>query len=312
MKPEILILMPLIEPWHDELAAEFTIHFVKPGEVRTPFIQDAGDRIRAVITNGTTGIDAATIAALPNLEIIASFSAGYEGVDLDAARARNIPVTHGPGVNAASAADLAMGLMLAVQRGIVQRDRALRGSAWAEARGLSPTITGKSIGIIGLGAVGMEIAKRAAGFQMNIAYHNRNPRAGAPYEYVNSPATLAEWSDYLIASCPGGEATRHIIDKHVLHALGPNGYLINIARGSVVDGQALITALRDGAIAGAALDVFENEPDIPDELIEMDNVVLSPHVAGFTPEAFRGGFELVRDNLRARFAGEPLLTPIPG
>ena len=143
MKPEILILMPLIEPWHDELAEEFPIHFVRPGEDWNPILAAADDRIRAVVTNGTTGIDAATIAALPNLEIIASFSAGYEGVDLEAARARDIAVTHGPGVNAASAADHAMGLLLAVQRDIVRRDKGLRNGAWGETRGLSPTITRK-------------------------------------------------------------------------------------------------------------------------------------------------------------------------
>lgn len=311
MKPDILILMPLIERWHDELAEEFTIHFVRPGEDWESVLKTAGDRIRAVVTNGTTGIDAAAINSLPNLEIIASFSAGYEGVDLDAARARNVSVTHGPGVNAASAADHAMGLLLAVQRGIVRRDKGLRNGAWGETRGLSPTITGKSLGILGLGAVGSEITKRAAGFDMTIAYHNRRPRAGSSYHYADSPAALAERSNYLIACCPGGESTRHIIDAEVLRALGPEGYVVNIARGSVVDTVALIAALNNGVIAGAALDVFENEPEIPKGLFEVDNVVLSPHVAGFTPEAFRGGFELVRDNLRAHLTGNPLPTPVP-
>ncbi|MEE2969998.1 MAG: 2-hydroxyacid dehydrogenase [Pseudomonadota bacterium] len=311
MKPDILILMPLIERWHDELAEEFTIHFVRPGEDWEPVLKTAGDRIRAVVTNGTTGIDDDAIDALPNLEIIASFSAGYEGVDLDAARARNVSVTHGPGVNAASAADHAMGLLLAIQRGIVRRDKGLRNGAWGETRWLSPTITGKSLGILGLGAVGSEIAKRAAGFDMTIAYHNRRPRAGSSYHYADSPAALAEKSNYLIACCPGDESTRHIIDAEVLRALGPEGYVVNIARGSVVDTVALIAALNIGVIAGAALDVFENEPEIPKGLFEVDNVVLSPHVAGFTPEAFRGGFELVRDNLRAHFTGNPLPTPVP-
>ena len=311
MKPEILILMPHIEPWHDELAEEFTIHFVHPGENREPVLKAAGGRIRAVVTNGTTGVDGAAIAALQNLEIIASFSAGYEGVDLGAARARNIAVSHGPGVNAASAADHAMGLLLAVQRGIVTRDKGSRDGAWREIQGLSPTISGKTLGIIGLGAVGTEIAKRAAGFDMTIAYHNRRPREGSKFDYAESPASLAEQSDYLIACCPGGDATRHIIDSDVLRALGPDGYVVNIARGSVVDTDALIAALKAGVIAGAALDVFETEPDIPKALIGMNNVVLSPHVAGFTPEAFRGGFELVRDNLRAHFAGSPLPTPVP-
>jgi lactate dehydrogenase-like 2-hydroxyacid dehydrogenase len=311
MKPEILILMPLIEPYHDELAEEFTLHFVAPGQDRDRVVKRGGERVGAVITNGTTGIDAATIAALPRLEIIASFSAGYEGVDLDTARARGIAVTHGPGVNAASAADHAIGLLLAARRGIARRDRMLRNGAWGEARYLSATVTGKTLGILGLGAVGLQIAKRAAGFDMTIAYHNRRPRADVAHAYAESTVALAERADYLVASCPGGAGTRHIIDRDVLRALGPDGVVVNIARGSVVDTAALIAALDGGVIAAAALDVFDTEPGIPEALAAMDNIVLSPHVAGFTPEAFRAGFELVRENLRAHFAGRKLVTPVP-
>jgi len=310
MKPEALILMPLIERWHDELAGEFPIHYAGPGSDRAATVAAAAGA-RAVITNGTTGIDADTMAALPDLEIICSFSAGYEKVDVAAARECGVIVTHGPAVNAASAADLAMGLLIAAQRGMVGRDRLMRDGVWAEARALSPTVTGKRLGIIGLGAVGGAIARRAEGFDMEIAYHNRAPRAGAPYPYAESPVALAEQSDYLVVSCPGGAATRHMIGREVLAALGPAGVLVNIARGSVVDTEALVAALQGGVIAGAALDVFEDEPSVPDALIALENVVLSPHVAGFTPEAFRAGFELVRDNLRAHFGGKEPLTPVP-
>ncbi len=310
MKPEALILMPLIERWHDELAGEFPIHYAGPGSDRAATVAAAAGA-RAVITNGTTGIDADTMAALPDLEIICSFSAGYEKVDVAAARECGVIVTHGPAVNAASAADLAMGLLIAAQRGMVGRDRLMRDGVWAEARALSPTVTGKRLGIIGLGAVGGAIARRAEGFDMEIAYHNRAPRAGAPYPYAESPVALAEQSDYLVVSCPGGAATRHMIGREVLAALGPAGVLVNIARGSVVDTEALVAALQGGVIAGAALDVFEDEPSVPDALTALENVVLSPHVAGFTPEAFRAGFELVRDNLRAHFGGKEPLTPVP-
>ena len=310
MKPEALILMPLIERRHDELAGEFPIHYAGPGSDRAATVAAAAGA-RAVITNGTTGIDADTMAALPDLEIICSFSAGYEKVDVAAARECGVIVTHGPAVNAASAADLAMGLLIAAQRGMVGRDRLMRDGVWAEARALSPTVTGKRLGIIGLGAVGGAIARRAEGFDMEIAYHNRAPRAGAPYPYAESPVALAEQSDYLVVSCPGGAATRHMIGREVLAALGPAGVLVNIARGSVVDTEALVAALQGGVIAGAALDVFEDEPSVPDALTALENVVLSPHVAGFTPEAFRAGFELVRDNLRAHFGGKEPLTPVP-
>jgi lactate dehydrogenase-like 2-hydroxyacid dehydrogenase len=309
--PDILVLVSLIEQWHDELGGEFTIHHVRPEDERMAVIAAAATPIRAVITNGTTGIDAETLAALPDLEIIASFSAGYERVDVAAARARGIAVTHGPGVNAASAADHAIGLMIAAGRGIARRDRMVRDGEWGAARGLAATVSGKRLGIIGLGAVGAQIARRAAAFDMSIAYHNRRPRDDAGYDYAASVEDLAKRSDYLVVSCPGGEATRHIVDADVLAALGPDGYLINVARGSVVDTDALIATLENQTIAGAALDVFEDEPEVPDVLRHLDNVVLSPHVAGFTPEAFRAGFELLRDNLRAHFAGDELVTPVP-
>lgn len=309
--PGILVLISLIERWHDELGRDFEIRHVGAEDDRMAVVAAAGAPIRAVITNGTTGIDARTLDALPDLEIICSFSSGYENVDVAAARERGISVTHGPGVNAASAADHAIGLMIAAGRGIAWRDRLVRDGEWAAARGLAPTVSGKRLGIIGLGAVGMEIAKRAAAFDMAIAYHNRRRRDDAAHDYADSVAGLAARSDYLVVSCPGGAATRHIVDAGVLRSLGGDGYLINVARGSVVDTAALIEALENATIAGAALDVFEDEPGVGQALRRLDNVVLTPHVAGFTPEAFRAGFELLRDNLRAHFAGRALVTPIP-
>ena len=305
-----MVLISLIDQWHGDLGREFSIHYVRPEDDPTSVIAAASEPIRAVITNGTSGIDAATLNILPDLEIICSFSAGYEKVDVGAARSRGIAVTHGPGVNAASAADHAIGLMIACGRGIVWRDRLVRDGEWAVARSLAPTVSGKRLGIIGLGAVGAEIARRASAFDMSIAYHNRR-RAAVEYDYVETVAALAAWSDYLMVSCPGGEETRRIVDVDVLNALGPTGHVVNIARGSVIDTMPLIAGLENQTIAGAALDVFEDEPAVPAALKRLDNVVLSPHVGGFTPEAFRAGFELLRDNLRAHFAGRSLPTPVP-
>ena len=310
MNPTVLILISFLGGYHDELGNEFEILYPEGTADPAACVREAAARVRAVITNGTTGIDAATIAALPKLELICSFSAGYEQVDVGAARQRGITVSHGPGVNAASAAELAIGLLVAAQRGVVHRDRLIRSGGWADARWLSPTIGGKRLGIVGLGVVGAAIATRAVAFDMAIGYHNRRPRGGVPYRFDTLQA-LAEWSDHVVVSCPGGVATRHLIDRTILNALGPNGYLVNIARGSVVETQALIAALEAGTIAGAALDVYEDEPAIPAALAAMDNVVLLPHVGGFTAEAFRAGFELVRENLRAHFAGQPLRTPVP-
>jgi len=201
--------------------------------------------------------------------------------------------------------------MLAVQREIALRDRQLRGGRWADIRVLTHTLTGKQLGLLGFGQIGRAIARRARGFDMAIAYAKPTPARDTDARYVASVAALAAESDFLVVCCPGGPATRHLVDAKVLAALGRDGYLVNVSRGSVVDTAALVAALERGAIAGAALDVYENEPEVPDALKRLDNVVLMPHVAGFTHESFRRSFELMRENLRAHFAGRALLTPVP-
>ncbi|MEW6640902.1 MAG: 2-hydroxyacid dehydrogenase [Pseudomonadota bacterium] len=268
-----------------------------------------GPDIRAVLTRGTTGLSAQDIASLPNLEIICALGAGYENIDLRAAAARGIVVTYGPGLNAATVADHAMALLLAVVRGIPSADASVRRGEWD--RALRPGVSGKRLGILGLGAIGSAIAARAAGgFAMAVHYHNRTPRPSSTYVYQPSVVQLAQASDILVIAAPGGPGTRHLVDAIVLKALGPGGFLINIARGSIVDTPALVEALRSGAIAGAALDVFETEPNVPDELKHCPNVVLTPHVAGRAPEAVRATVQHVADNLAAHFAGRPVLTPI--
>ena len=310
-KPEVLVLITLVEPWHGELEREFTLRYVARAADRAAAIREHAPGIRAIITNGTIGTSRELIGELPRLEIIACFSAGYENVDLAAARERGIPVTTAIGANADAVADLGIGLMLAVQREIALRDRQVRAGRWADIRVLTRTLTGKRLGLLGFGQIGRAIARRARAFDMAIAYTKPTPALDADARYVASLASLAAESDFLVVCCPGGPATRHLVDAKVLAALGRDGYLVNVSRGSVVDTAALVAALERGAIAGAALDVYENEPEVPDALKRLDNVVLMPHVAGFTHESFRRSFELMRENLRAHFAGRALPTPVP-
>lgn len=279
--------------------------------LRAEAIARHGAAIDAVLTRGPLGITADEIAALPGLQIICVIGAGYEQVDLAAAKARGITVTNGAGANASAVADHSMALLFAVVRNIAQADATTRQGQWN--RVISPSLSGKRLGILGLGAVGLAIAKRAAlGFDMQVSYHNRSRRDDVPYQYCESPLALARESDFLIVATPGGANTRALVDAAVIDALGPQGYLVNIARASVVSTADMVAALREGRLAGAGLDVFDDEPNVADELKELDNVVLTPHVAGQTPEAARDTVTLVLKNLQAFFAGEPVLTPVTG
>ncbi|MDR3435665.1 2-hydroxyacid dehydrogenase [Telmatospirillum sp.] len=293
-------------------SAGFLLHHAPTAAERARFLASPNDQIRAVLTNGSTGLTAEEITRLPQLEIICAQGAGYEKIDVTAARARGVVVTHGPGTNGSSVADHAMTLLMSIARGIPQADAAVRRGEWACSRQPRPMISGKRLGILGLGTIGAQIARRgASGFDMPIAYHNRRPRDGSPYLYHPTPAALADWCDFLVIATPGGAGTFHLVDGPVLEALGPNGFLINIARGSVVDTAVLIEALQNRWIAGAALDVVEGEPEIPAELTGLSNVILTPHIAGRSPEAVMATVQLVCDNLCAHFSGHPVKTPVP-
>lgn len=311
MKPDLLIIAPILDGYAARLARDFTVHYHPRIAADDPALDEAAPVARAVLTTGTVGIDRALIERLPKLGIIACFGAGYDHVDVEAARTRGIALTHGAGTNAHSVADLAICLMMVATRRVVAADRAVREGRWAEAREATPTISRRRVGILGLGRIGAGVARRAEACDMRIAYHNRKERPDVPYRYVGDVAMLAAESDYLVVTCPGGQETRHLVDGAVLAALGPDGYFINVARGSIVDTEALITALREGAIAGAALDVYDNEPEVPEALRALDNVVLTPHIAGNAADATEAKYELFLDNMRAHFAGEPLPTPIP-
>lgn len=307
------VVLVLVEAVNDYLPlleqAGFELIRAPTPASRAEAIAAHGERIDAVLTRGPLGLYAAEIAALPRLKIICVIGAGYEHVDLQAASNRSISVTNGAGANAPTVADHAMALLLALVRSIPQADASVRRGEWLKP--MCPTLEGKRLGIVGLGAVGLAIARRAAnGFDMSVSYHNRQPRPDVPYTYRASARELAAAVDFLIVAAPGGDATHHLVDHRVLEALGPQGYLINIGRASVVDTVALVAALTEGGIAGAGLDVFDDEPRVPDALKRLSNVVLTPHIAGQSPQAAQDTVQLVVLNLQAFFSGQPLLTPV--
>lgn len=308
----LLSLMPLrSERSAAFTAAGFTVRERTRQMSRMDALREAGDTVRAVLTNGRGGLSGAEMALLPKLEIVCTIGAGYECIDLNIARSRGIAVTHCPGTNAPIAADSAMMLLLATARRLIQSDRFVRAGGWQETWPVeSPTICGKRLGILGMGMIGSGIAQRAArGFDMEVGYHNRAAVAASPYRYFGSLIELAQWADFLIAAAPGGAGTRHLVNADVLSALGPDGCIVNIGRGTVVDTEALIDALETQRIAGAGLDVVEGEPNIPAKLLQMDNVVWTPHCAGKAPEAYAAATALTLANLNAHFSGKPLVTP---
>ncbi|ELY3805242.1 2-hydroxyacid dehydrogenase [Cronobacter sakazakii] len=275
------------------------------------FVAIAGD-ITALVTNGEAVVTRELIARLPALSLIAVFGVGYDGVDVAAARERGIAVTHTPGVLTDDVADLAIGLMLATSRRIVAAQKFIEQGGWQQG-GFTWTrkVSGARLGIFGMGRIGQAIARRAQAFDMEIRYTSRQPHSALPYRFVPGLAQLAQESDFLMLCAPGGDATRGVVNAAVLEALGPQGILINVARGSVVDETALIAALESGVIAGAGLDVFTDEPNVPAPLQQRDNVVITPHMASATWETRREMSRLVLENVNAWCAGEPLITPVP-
>ncbi len=248
---------------------------------------------------------------MPRVEIIACFGIGVDAIDLAAARTRGIRVTNTPDVVTDDTADIALSLILAVERRVAEGDRFVRRGGWPQGElGFGRSLGGRRLGVIGLGRIGRAIAARAAAFGMAIAYTGPRAKPDSPHRFVADLIELARWSDILVVACPGGEATRNLVGKPVLEALGPAGTLINIARGSIVDQAALVEALEAGAIGGAGLDVFANEPNVPSALTRLENVVLMPHTGSATHETRAAMGELMIDNLLAHFAGRPLLTPV--
>ncbi len=273
-------------------------------------LAEHGARIQAVLTIGSIGLSAAQMQRMPALRLVCALGAGYENIDVAHAQAHGIAVGNGAGTNDDCVADHAMGLLIASVRGLVRLDRATRDGVWRTAMPLPPNVSHKRLGILGMGAIGAKIAQRALGFEMEIGYHNRSQRSELPHRYFGDLLSLAQWADVLLVATPGGPGTRHLINTQVLDALGPQGHLVNIARGSVVDTAALAAAVREGRLAGAGLDVYESEPAPPAELLDLDAVVLTPHVGGWSPEAVQASVGRFIANMRCHLEGRPLVSPV--
>lgn len=305
MKPPVFLAIPLGKAFQDQLSESFTL------------ITDPAKRHEAegMLLAGATITGAKEMDEMPKLRIIACIGSGYEGIDVAEATRRGIKVTNAVGANAAAVADLAVALLLASIRHVATGDRLMRAGIWrgegAAKMLFSPGVTGRKIGIIGLGAIGVKIAQRLAAFETEIGYFSRTRRDGSPYRYFETPLALAEWADAVVLAHRADESNRHMVNAELIEALGPRGHVVNITRGSAIDEEALVTALKSGKLAGAGLDVFEGEPDnIRADLRELPNVVLTPHIGGASIEALQSMLNAAIANLDAFFADKPLPNPV--
>ena len=309
-KPHVLSvarLSPLLTP---QLATAFEVHVLP--DMDAAGLVAVAPQVRAIAASGDSKVPAELIAQLPALEVISVMGVGYDGVDVAAAKARGVMVTHTPDVLNDDVADLALGLMLSAARQLPGADRFVRGGFWPQGNmPLARKMSGARLGIVGMGRIGQAIAQRALGFNMKIAYTARGAKPALPYTFHPTAEALAAQVDFLVVITPGGSGTRKLIDARVLEALGPKGFLINVSRGSVVDEQALIEALESCTIAGAGLDVFEDEPRVPQRLLDMGKVVLTPHIGSATAATRQAMADLAFNNLSAHLAGRPVLTPVP-
>ena len=307
-----ILAMPKVHPLYlQELGAVYNVHTYQP-EGGAEALATLAPRIVGLAAGGESIVPGSLIAQLPQLKILSVFGVGYDGIDVPAAIRQGVPVTHTPGVLTDDVADLAMALVLSVARLVPQADQHVRQGRWPQgAMPLGRKVSGARMGIVGLGRIGQAIARRAAAFDMSIAYTTRTEKPESGFKYYPNAAALAAQVDFLVAITPGGAGTRHLINADVLKALGPKGYLVNVARGSVVDEEALVQALASGVIAGAGLDVFANEPHVPEALWSMPNVVLTPHMASATHQTRQAMADLAFANIQAGLSGQPLLTPVP-
>ncbi|MES2185732.1 MAG: 2-hydroxyacid dehydrogenase [Pseudomonadota bacterium] len=316
MKPLLLVLVFLSEEHRALVSERFDMVYAPNEDLGADRSNGAaqiaarGPDIRVVLTNGTNGLLAAEIDALPKLELICTVGVGHENVAVAHARARGIAVANAAGTNDECVADHAMMILLAAIRRLPFLNDGVRQGMWRDDIPRPPHVSFKRMGIVGLGAIGQKIAHRARGFHMEIGYHSRSRKDETGYRYFDSVPALAEWCDFLVLAAPGGKETYHLVDAKVLAALGPEGVLVNIARGTLVDTQALAEALREGRIMAAALDVYENEPTPPAALLGFDNAILTPHVGGISPQAIHASVVRFLDNAERHFARQPLLTPV--
>ncbi len=311
-KDRVLQIGPITPPLDASLPELFDIHPLWKEKDPQAFLAEHGASFRGIVTHVRHACPASLIEALPNLGVISNFGVGYDKIDVAAAKARGVQVANTPSVLNNCVADLAVGLLIDAARGLSATDRFVRAGEWAagKQRPLMTRVSGKKLGILGFGGIGQAIARRVSGFDMEVRYSTRKPVTGHESQHMADLKALAAWADFLVVACPGGPATKHLVSGEVLDALGKDGILVNIARGSVVDEAALVAALKDGRIAGAGLDVYENEPNVPQALLEMDNAVLMSHIAGFTRESRLEMEKLVCDNLIAYFKTGKALTPL--
>lgn len=310
-KPEILQVVPMMPHVEKALAEAYAVHRYFEAADKPAFLAEVGPRIRAAATNGARGCPREIFDALPALEIIASYGVGYDGIDIPACKARGVRVSNTPDVLNDAVAELTLGLMLALCRRLPQADAFVRAGRWRQgAHPLTGELTGATLGILGLGRIGKEIARRAQAFKMRVVYHGRREQPYEPYQYYADLEAMARDVDWLVVIAPGSPEAVGIVSRKVMEALGPKGCLVNVARGSLVDETALVELLQSGALGGAALDVFEKEPNVPEALFAMENVALSPHQGSATTKTRSAMGDLVIRNLAAYFAGDPLLTPV--
>jgi len=291
------------------LSEVFTVHDTGLPVTRLP--AGIAERVEVLVTSGMAGASRDDIAALPKLRLIATVGTGYEGIDLAAASERGVLVTHSAGVNAPVVADHAMALLLSAVRAVPHFDAFARAGGWRDGLPSRPMLTGKRIGILGFGAIGMAVARRAMGFDMTVGYYSRSEKAFSGATRFDSPVGLAAQSDFLVCTLPGDASTFHLIGREVFAALGPAGFFVNVGRGSTVDTDALLAALHAGTIAGAGLDVFENEPGVPEAVRRAPNLVLTPHLAGGAPEIQAISAELIIRNIRGLIDGSGVVSPVP-
>ena len=312
-KPVILQVGPYPDWDQKPLDAAFDVRRLFEAEDASAFLAASGAEVRAIATRGELGADAAMIAACPACELISVYGVGYDAVDLEAAKSAGIRVTNTPDVLTGDVADLGVGMMLCASRGMVGAEAWVRDGSWTT-KGLYPLksrVFGRKAGILGLGRIGFEIGKRLEGFGMDIAYSDLAPRDDVPYwSFMPSALELAEHADFFFVTLAASAKTRHIVERDIIEAVGPDGMIINISRASNINEDELIAALASGRVGSAALDVFEVEPDLDPRFLALDNVLLQPHHASGTVETRKAMGKLMRDNLTVHFAGQPLLTPV--
>jgi lactate dehydrogenase-like 2-hydroxyacid dehydrogenase len=309
--PDVLLMAPLHGPTQQKLEAACTVHRLWEAADRDALLASLAERCKAVVTTGGKGIDAATLDRLPGLELVACFGVGVDAIDVEHCRRRGVAVTNTPDVLTEEVADLALALLLATVRRIPFGDRFVREGKWLKGgMPLTASLRHRKVGVVGLGRIGAAIARRCAAFDTTVGWYGPRAKPDVAWQYFDDVVALARWADVLIAACPGGAETHRLISRQALEALGPEGVFVNIARGSVVDQDALVELLGNGKLGSAGLDVFDDEPNVPQALLGMDNVVLQPHMGSATHVTRTEMGRLVLENLAAWRDGKPLVTPV--